>query len=168
MHILVISDTHGKEKYIREALENQNTVPRALFFLGDGLRDLRDMPTDGMDVYKVRGNCDWSFDQDVPTERLVRFGSYTFLLMHGHEHGVKYGTEAAIHHALSRGADAVLFGHTHERAEILLPAGAEFDGKRLERPFYAFNPGSLGFFRSFGTITVQKDGLLFGFGEVAW
>ena len=102
----------------------------------------------------------------MPTERLVAFAGFRFLLMHGHEHGVKYGPEAAMKYAALRGADVLLFGHTHLRAEMVLPAGSKLEDLVLQRPLYVFNPGSLGYDNSFGTVTVHGGELLFGFGEI--
>lgn len=167
VHFLVISDTHGQAEKIRYVLSCQNTLPEALFFLGDGLRDLADAVPERMQTVAVRGNCDWSSAfADVPTERLVAFAGFRFLLMHGHEHGVKYGPEAAMKYAALRGADVLLFGHTHLRAEMVLPAGSKLEELVLQRPLYVFNPGSLGYDNSFGTVTVHGGELLFGFGEI--
>lgn len=165
MHYLVISDTHGQAEKLRHVFSNQNTLPKALFFLGDGMRDLEDTVPANVQTVAVRGNCDWSSAfADVPTEQTVCFDGIHFMLMHGHEHGVKYGLEPAMKYAVLHGADVLLFGHTHRRAELMLPAESRLDDLVLQRPLYVFNPGSLGYDNSFGTVTVQKGELLFGFG----
>ena len=58
---------------------------------------------------------------------------------------VKYGLGELEHEARERKADVALFGHTHIAHDEYI------DGVRL------FNPGSLGFGKSFGVIEV-KDG----------
>ena len=47
MDILVISDSHGREDKIEKLLSLPALSPRAIFFLGDGLRDLSWIDTRG-------------------------------------------------------------------------------------------------------------------------
>ena len=58
MELLVISDAHGNRAAICEALRRQVRPPDALLFLGDGLRDLPDLPDGRTALYAVAGNCD--------------------------------------------------------------------------------------------------------------
>ena len=57
MNILVISDSHGEPKRIKEAIRLQIKRPDALIFLGDGSQDLDFYNTTGTAVYKVCGSC---------------------------------------------------------------------------------------------------------------
>ena len=69
-------------------------------------------------------------------------------------YGVKWGLEKIILAAGSRGADIVLFGHTH------LPHESYEDG------LYIFNPGSIsssGY--SFGVLMLSEKGVLLSHGS---
>ena len=172
MELLIFSDSHGNADGIRQALMRQPRRPDAVCFLGDGVRDL-DLPAlCEVAVYAVRGNCDWSRTEDVPwTERTLYLEGHTILLTHGHLHGVKSGLGGLISYAASVGADVVLFGHTHRPTERVLPAGTQVGDCVLERPMYLLNPGSVGYDedgegRSFGTLTLQGDAVLFAHGRL--
>jgi predicted phosphodiesterase len=84
------------------------------------------------------------WDPSIPTEQLLPFGKHKILITHGHLFGVKGGLGGLIAHAAELGADIVLFGHTHEPTERVIPAGTVVDGAVLSRPIYLFNPGSIG------------------------
>lgn len=171
MKILVLSDTHGKGYRIAEVLE-RNRDYDALLFLGDGLRDF------GGDIYMgfaaVKGNCDgFSFlgeSSNVPAERVITLDGYSFLMMHGHTMSVKSGTERAVAYAHERGADVLLYGHTHIADERYYPIGSELCGTVTNRPMYSFNPGSLGEPRggepSFGVIEIRNGQILFSHGRL--
>ena len=95
-----------------------------LIHCGDYGLDLK-----GNTVYHVKGNCDpWS---SAPSEALVEVEGHVLLIVHGHRHHVKTGLLSLAYYAGERGADIVLFGHTH-RAVI-----AE-EGKLI-----LINPGSI-------------------------
>ena len=163
----MISDSHGRAGALRE-LCKRSTDAEAVIFLGDGIKDLLHIdvpPTQALCA--VRGNCDWTaFDtsNEFPEERLLVFGNYHILMMHGHTKGVKGGYEHALLYAYQRGADVLLFGHTHSPLEIYFPKGTDICGVTLERSMYAFNPGSLKE-GSFGRIEISGSNILFSHGE---
>ncbi len=171
MRIVVISDTHGKSSRIDEVMARQNGYDM-LLFLGDGLRDF--FGKEHFGAICVRGNCDSFFAEGlgacVPAERMLDADGFKILMMHGHEWGVKASYERAAAHAVSMGADALLFGHTHKAMEKYYPAGSEFCGTASEKPLYIFNPGSLGCSRegkpTFGTIEIKNGQLLLSIGEL--
>ena len=172
--LLVISDSHGRGDLVREAAALHRGA-EALLFLGDGVRDLEYVtPVPTRALCAVRGNCDWHIPRDAavefPTERCLVFGEYRIFMMHGHTHGVKHGTDAAIRAAAERGADVLLYGHTHIPEERYIPAGETVDGYTLTRPMYVFNPGSLGESRtgghSFGYIEIRGKMILMSHGTL--
>lgn len=166
MTLLVVSDTHGKAARLSEVVRRAD--PAAVLFLGDGVRDLLDLP-DALPVRAVRGNCD-IFAPDVPETRVEVFAGYRLFLTHGHRYGVKYSEESAVAAAAAANADALLYGHTHRPLERTLPAGTAVGGVTLSKPLLVLNPGSLGEPRdgkpSFATLTVTPAGLLAGFGTL--
>ncbi len=107
--------------------------PRAVFFLGDGERDL-DLVQErfpGLYYYAVRGNCDlWS---SLSASLCCELEGVKLFAAHGHQYQVKYESSLATLAAAARkeGAAAALFGHTHE------PCCVERGGILL------FNPGAV-------------------------
>ena len=162
MKILVVSDSHGRYDRLM-TLASMHADADEILFLGDGARDTFALL--GRAIC-VRGNCDvFSFD-DNPSERMLCFGDFKILMMHGHEQLVKSGIDRALSYAYSKGADILLFGHTHKRCEKSYPAGSVVGETVLERPMYAFNPGSVGDAGSFGLIEIKNGSVLFSHGTV--
>ncbi len=165
MEFLIVSDSHGRVENIQTAIERQIKSPDAILFLGDGARDLDRLFLVDTPLWAVRGNCDWySSDLADRTERLLYLEGHTILLCHGHEWGVKGGLGALISHAADVGADIVLFGHTHVPTLQTIAAGETVGKTTLSRPMYLFNPGSIGYEGSFGTLTLRGDTVLFSHG----
>ena len=128
-------------------------------FLGDGLYDLdQAIAANGAapdyPIYRVRGNCD--IGSDDPAEGLAPFGGVLFFYTHGHLFGVKSGYERIAEYAADRGADVVLFGHTHYKA---LRHGTPFSPA-------LFNPGSLRDTHSYGVITITDGQCSFEWKQV--
>lgn len=155
--VVVLSDVHGRLRDLRWVLQNEKAD--ALFFLGDGLNDLdaallARKPPLPCPVYRVRGNCDYGHPD--PVEGLVPFGGVLFFYTHGHAYGVKSGHEHLAESAGARGADVVLFGHTHVRTLERGVGGAAT----------VFNPGSILDGGSYGVITIQDGVCQFGWRRV--
>ena len=170
MNFLILSDSHRQKRNIDAAVKKAGRTD-AIFFLGDGAYDFGlDSTYNGTPLFCVRGNCDVFslFDTNEPPEELfVTFDEYTIMLTHGHLFGVKSSPFAAAAYAAKKGADVLLFGHTHEPLEKYLPAGTEIGGITLEKPLYLFNPGSIGMGSlTFGTLCTSKKGLLFSHGKI--
>ena len=152
MNVLIFSDSHGRGELIGEVIARQITPPDAILFLGDGLRDLDLVDTGAAELYCVRGNCDFAaFGEEE--EQTLMLGGKRIFMTHGHRYGVKSGYGLAIARAVSRGADILLFGHTHEPCLQIAEKGTAVGGRTLERDLYVFNPGSLREGR-FGTLTI--------------
>ena len=167
MELLIFSDSHGRAENLLAAEARQIKRPDAILFLGDGARDLSHLSIHNIPVWAVRGNCDWmSSDIADKTERLLYLEGHTVLMTHGHEYGVKGGLGALIAHAAEVGADIVLFGHTHVPTLQTVAVGERIGKTTLSRPMYLFNPGSIGYDGSFGTLTIKEDTVLFGHGSL--
>jgi putative phosphoesterase len=170
MNFLILSDSHRNRANAMEAVKRSRNID-AILFLGDGLGDLGyDQSFMSLPVFSVRGNCDMFFSGDVEDELILHFEEYTVMMMHGHRFGVKSSFSAAAAHAANKGADILLFGHTHIPMEKYLDAGEEICGAKLKKPLHVFNPGSIGTSSaghySFGTMTLDKKGILFGHGKI--
>lgn len=95
----------------------------------------------------------------VPMTRqrgLAPFGGVLFFYTHGHLFGVKSGYERIAEYAADRGADVVLFGHTHYKT---LRHGTPFSPA-------LFNPGSLRDTHSYGVITITDGQCSFEWKQV--
>jgi hypothetical protein len=112
MKVLVISDTHGNFSRAFNAHTLSDPVD-AVIHLGDGsgdadlLREALDIP-----VINVTGNCDAG--SNAPRELMWECEGKRILLTHGDAYHVKSGLARLRQRAEEIGADAVLFGHTHQ------------------------------------------------------
>ena len=92
------------------------------------------------------------------------------MMTHGHRLGVKSGIDNAVHHAVKRRADILLYGHTHVAEERYLPEGATIGEDSLSKPLWIMNPGSLGAPRngepSYGLIQIQNGQILLSHGTL--
>lgn len=174
IRLLVFSDSHGAiDRVMRISAMHRNVD--AVLFLGDGIRDLEYIEKiPARAVCAVRGNCDFSlsFNQngEYPEEALLVLGDHHILMVHGHKKNVKRGADEAIRYAAEKGADMLLYGHTHVREERYIPAGEEILGLVLKKPMYVFNPGSLGASYggkgSFGYIEIRNGKIIMSHGEI--
>ena len=136
MRILIVSDTHRKHENLKRVLENVSPVDR-LIHLGDaeGYEDVIGEMA-GCPLEIVAGNND--FFSRLPKEKEIQIGKYRVWMTHGHYYYVSMGMETIIEEGRSRGADLVMFGHTHR------PFFLQKDGMTI------LNPGSLSFPRQEG------------------
>lgn len=140
MKCLVFSDSHNYSYHITRAIRLHKDT-EIVFFLGDGLSDIDEVsyafPT--VKFLAVRGNCDMrmlAFGAMVGKTEEIEILGKRIVYTHGDLYGAKYGTGGLQKLAKDKNADIVLFGHTH------LPELKYFSD--CEKPFYLFNPGSVG------------------------
>lgn len=111
MRILIISDTHGSHRNLDEVLEREKDIDM-LLHLGDVENDddyieaVTDCP-----VHIVAGNNDYF--SYLPREKEIQIGKYKVFMTHGHNYYVSMNTERLRQAARQRGADIVMYGHTH-------------------------------------------------------
>ena len=144
MKIIVVSDTHGSYQNFKKVMElNRNAD--IVVHCGDSRDEVENIKLEFPDkvYYTVKGNCD--LGSMLPSIEEFTVDGVRFMATHGHLFNVKYGMFDIDKAARDKGADIVLFGHTHIAMDVLR------DGVRF------FNPGSLGFGKSFGVIEI-KDG----------
>lgn len=175
MTALVLSDIHGRRDLVEEALA-RHRGSEAVLFLGDGIRDLpyEACVAGGRLFAGVRGNCDgfslldasYTFSEEL----LLNLGEYTVMMLHGHTRSVKSGIERAARWAAERGADLLLYGHTHVPEERYFPVGTELCGYVLTKPLWVMNPGSIGEPRggrpSFGVVELRRGQILLSHGTL--
>ena len=149
MKLLVFSDSHGAPSSLLKAVQMHRGKCDAIIFTGDGLRDLSVLEEKypEIPIFKVKGNCDLgAFDAE--SELVLNFDGIKILIIHGHNHGAKYGYERILYYAREIEADAVLFGHTHVPYDCIY----EIDGKKI----HLFNPGSIATERTFGVVNTAN------------
>ena len=86
MRICVVSDSHGRKKSLEELVGSNNFD--YIFFLGDGLSDLRGIDSDK--IKKVSGNCD--FFSSIAETQVFTIRGIKILITHGHKFKVKVNT----------------------------------------------------------------------------
>lgn len=142
MRILIVSDTHKSHRNLEQVLERVRPIDMMLH-LGDteGGEDyitaLADCP-----VHIIRGNND--FFSDLPREDEFEAEGHHIFMTHGHSYYVALGEERLKEEARQRGADIVMYGHTHrpsltreEDLIILNPGSVAYPRQEGRRPSYA-------------------------------
>ena len=142
MKVLIVSDTHGREQNLAEALEQTGPIDQ-LIHLGDvegGAEHIRELAGDAPAVI-IAGNND--FFCDLPNERIFTIGGHRIFMTHGHGYFVHSGTLYLKREARKKGADIVMFGHTHkpymeEDNELLVlnPGSLSLPRQEGHRPTY--------------------------------
>lgn len=140
MRILVVSDTHGNHENLDIALER--VMPDKIFHAGDAqggeiyIEAVCDCPLE-----VVRGNCD--FGSTLPAEVVLSVGKHVVFLTHGHLYGAGFGVERLCEAAREKGADVVIYGHTHcpqityeEDIAVLNPGSIAFPRQEGRKPSY--------------------------------
>lgn len=136
MRILIVSDTHRKHENLERVLEKVKPLD-LLIHLGDaeGAEDYIEAVAD-CPVEIIAGNND--FFSRLERECELRIGKYKVLLTHGHYYYVSVGMEQLCREARARGADIVMFGHTHRPCIEYM------------QDLVALNPGSISYPRQEG------------------
>lgn len=135
MKILVLSDSHSSLRFMRRCVEL--IKPQAVVHLGDYYDDAETLKElyPHIELHQVPGNCDryrcppWVHDRlcyDVCGVRLF--------MTHGHKYGVKSNTAMLVAEARTMGAQAALYGHTHQAEAYQEPGG-----------MWVMNPGTAGY-----------------------
>ena len=136
MRALIVSDTHGRHLNLDRALEGAGEID-VFIHLGDveGGETYIDAVVE-CEKHIVKGNND--FFSDLPREEEFMLGAKKVFITHGHNYYVSLDPERIKEEGRARGADIVMFGHTHR------PYLSE------ESDITVLNPGSLSYPRQEG------------------
>ena len=151
MRLLVISDSHGSGVTVDRIIRKESAA-KEIFFLGDVVSDIEDLVYEYTDrnFHIVRGNCD--FCSMLPSFDIVKLEELNIFMTHGHNYGVKSGTDALAAAAKRAGCRIALYGHTHV-SDI-----------KYENGLYIVNPGSVSRSRggadSYAVIDIMPSGIL--------
>ena len=142
MKILVVSDTHGRDGNLEAVVEKEAPFD-ILIHCGDiegrefFIEALADCP-----CYMVGGNND--FFSDLPREEEIVLQGHRMMITHGHNYGVSLDISRVTEEAMSRGCEAVFFGHTHKplieaRYGVIAvnPGSLSYPRQQGRRPTYA-------------------------------
>ena len=131
MKLLVFSDSHGNSERMLRAIEHFS--PDMVLHLGDGGRDIAKIKSQfpDMPLKAVKGNCDIS--SSLPEREIISVNGAKLFLTHGHHYSVKSTASLIISEAVSLGANAVLFGHTHKSVNY------------YDQGVLVINPGTAGY-----------------------
>lgn len=149
MKILVVSDTHGQNDNLLEVLEREK--PFDIFVhCGDSgdLSDYIEQFVSGQ-VVMVRGNCD--YDSFLRSEEYLEVCGHRIFITHGHNYDVTSGINLLANAAKDRGADVVLYGHTH------IPEVNQLYGVSILNPGSLARPRQEGKRCTYGIITIRPD-----------
>ena len=149
MKILVLSDSHSGRSFMRYCIEF--VKPEHVIHLGDHYEDGTVMAEAYPHIrfHQVPGNCDWCrVEPSVVDTLCYSIGGVKLFMTHGHKHRVKSDIHHVIADARNQGAQAVLFGHTHDA----LCFRAEEDG------LWVLNPGACGSWSGSAGIMEIEDG----------
>lgn len=167
MEFLILSDSHGSPNKLSEIYKRQIKKPDAVFFLGDGIKDLSYCDFENTVVYSVYGNCDFFCGgDDNDKEKILNIYGIKIMMTHGHIYNVKQGLDRIIQKAAAVEADLLLFGHTHKKYEkCFTPEDNEF--LTLKKPLYVMNPGAVGNYEnSWGCVSLNNGKILISHGQL--
>lgn len=136
MKILIVSDTHGKDNMLLEAVRLEKPISK-IIHLGDigKLEEYIEELTDCV-CFAVKGNNDWY--SKLPDENIVMIGKYRAFITHGHHYDVSFTSKDLVRHGRMLDCEIVMYGHTH------------YPEITREGNIIIINPGSLTFPRQPG------------------
>lgn len=141
MRILVISDTHRKNDNFLNVVQNIGKLDMVIH-LGDveGSEYTIEQAA-GCPVEFVAGNND--FFSNFSSEKTLQIGRYCVMITHGHRYYIGMGNEMLKEEAIARGADIVMYGHTHkpvidisDNIIAINPGSLSYPRQENKRPSY--------------------------------
>lgn len=153
MKILVVSDSHRDNDRLMSVIKNE--APFDMFVHCGDVEGAEYMLSRILECpYEiVSGNND--FFSELPREREIEIEGVRLFVTHGHYYGVSMDYSVLADEGKARGADIVLFGHTHRPC-------IEKYGKVL-----LINPGSIAYPRqegrkkSYAVVEISKKGSIY-------
>lgn len=136
MKVLIVSDTHRNNANYLKVLEKVSPVDMVIHCGDIEGSEYLIAESACCPVQMVVGNND--FFSDLPREKEFQIGKYKVWLTHGHNYYVSMSNETLKHEARMKGADIVMYGHTHRPVVD------------IEDDVIAVNPGSLTYPRQDG------------------
>lgn len=129
MRVLIVSDTHRRNENYLKVLDKISPVDMVIHCGDIEGSEYLIAESAGCPVQMVVGNND--FFSELPREKEFYIGKYKVFLTHGHSYYVSMNNEILKQEAKDRGADIVMYGHTHKPVV------------EIQKDIIAVNPGSL-------------------------
>lgn len=109
MKALIVSDNHGNLDILEELVMIYENEVDSWLHCGDS----EFMSTNPIweKFLTVRGNMDIGYT--LPLDRVEEFGGEKLLVVHGHNHRVRFTLDFLKELAIEKKADVVFYGHTH-------------------------------------------------------
>ena len=164
MKALIFSDSHGNSSVMRRIIMASPDAD-CVIFAGDGISDAESLQNEFPEkmFFSVRGNNDYGlspYGYARDDELLFVLEGKKIFLTHGHSFGVRTTLNLLFAKAQRDEIDLVIFGHTHIPYE---------EYNKEKRPFYFFNPGSVGCYSdggySFGVLNINNGNILLSHGK---
>ena len=172
MKILIVSDSHGINGPLREAILTE--APDMLIHLGDSEFSQNEIAkwagSPKTPCVFVRGNCDiTSYDASiVRNEAVFNLNGHRIFCCHGHRQRVNYGLLTLSLTAQEQDCDIAMFGHTHVPYDSCGDALSDYSCVYESRGDYPsgpriLNPGSIslprgGSKRGYMIMNMEDDG----------
>ena len=131
----MLSDSHSAMRFMCRCVET--IKPQAIVHLGDYYDDGQTLQEcyPQIALHQVPGNCDrYRCPPGVQDRLCYDVCGVRLFMTHGHKYGVKISTAKLVAEARVMGAQAALYGHTHE-AECY----------REKNGMWVMNPGTSGY-----------------------
>ncbi len=140
--ILVFSDSHDDISNMQKVIDAE--IPDIILHLGDGWDDIEQLHREyyyDIPMEHVKGNCDYNSESDI---KFLTVAGKNIFMTHGDRYYVKSRLDVLINEGIERGADIVLFGHTHNPVNIktdnmivINPGSIKNTKLRTNEPSYA-------------------------------
>ena len=150
MRILVVSDSHGRNEGLNKAIEQAGTFDYFLH-LGDleGSQYFIDTFVEGPKVL-LSGNNDYGLEYKM--EEVLELQGHKIFMAHGHQYQVHSGVRWIYEAGMHKGADVVLFGHTHR------PYVEEQEGVLILNPGSISLPRQMDFTPTYAILELSETG----------
>ena len=131
---MVLSDSHSALRFMRKCVDTLR--PDVMIHLGDYYDDAQVLAEEypHIPLHRVPGNCDrYRCPEYIHRMLCYKVGVVMLYMTHGHNERVKSGVGLLVAKARLYGAQAALYGHTHQ-----------WDCHK-EGKLWVINPGSCGY-----------------------
>ena len=140
MKVLICSDTHRKHENYIKVIENDGPFDLVIHCGDTEGGEYLISEVAGCHSEIVTGNND--FFSDLPKDILLELGGRKVWVTHGHNYYVSLNTALIKEEAMSRGANVVMYGHTHrplieeEGVLCINPGSISYPRQSNHRPSY--------------------------------
>lgn len=156
IRILVVSDSHGNNEFLREAINRAGDI-NMMFHLGDVCVPYHEISgMAGVPSYVVRGNCD--YDATLLERNIIEVGGHRIYAVHGHRQQVQFGVDLLKQVAYQNNCDIAMYGHTHVPYLELSQEGVDKNHIMVLNPGSISRPRQVGYKKTYAIVEISDDG----------